>query len=79
MTFRSNPFSLSKVIENSSWLSQIQSTLTLCKMKNETSFEIKAYLKDVSVAQIYNDFLKVEEVVQLSRPPYSPDPHFGYT
>ena len=39
MKFRSNPFSLSKVIESSSWFSHIHSILTVCKMKNKTSFK----------------------------------------
>ena len=39
MKFRFNPFSLSKVIESSSWFSYIHSTVTVCKMKNKTSFK----------------------------------------
>ena len=42
-------------------------------MKNETSFEIRAYIKgsvglNVLFSQIYIDFLKEENVVQLSHP-----------
>ena len=45
-------------IESSSWFGDIYSTLTVCKMKNETSFEIRAYIKgclglNASVSQIY--------------------------
>ena len=78
MKFRSNPFSLSKVNESSSRFGHIHSTVTVCKMKNETSFKIKTFLKgrvrlNVSVSQIYSDFLKEEKIVQLSHPTYSLD------
>ena len=48
------------------------------KIKKQISFEIRAYIKgpdglNVSVSQIYSDFLKEEKVTQLSPPPYSPD------
>ena len=41
MKFWSNPFSLSKVNESSSWFSYLHSTHTVCKMKTEKSFEIR--------------------------------------
>ena len=71
MKFWSNLFSLSKITESSSWFSHKHSTLTVCKMKNETSFEIRAYIKgcvglNVSVSQVYSDILKEEKIVQLS-------------
>ena len=58
MKFQSNQFSFSKVIESSSWFGDIYSTLPVCKMKNETSFEIRAYIKgclglNASVSQIH--------------------------
>lgn len=45
MKFRSNPFSFAKVIKSSCWFGHIHSTLTLCNMENETSFEIRVYIK----------------------------------
>ena len=75
MKFRSNLFSLSKVIESSSWFSHIHSTLTVRKMKNKTSFK-KSVSYDNAPAHkcvLVQDFLKEEKVVQLSHPPYSPD------
>ena len=79
MKFRYNLFTLS--IESSSWFGHILSTLTVYKMENETSFEIRAYIKrcsglNISVSEISSDFLKEEKVIQLSCPPYSPDLRF---
>ena len=47
-------------------------------LKNETTFEITACSKgrvglNISVSQIYSNFLKKVNVVKLSDPPYSPD------
>ena len=72
MKFRSNLFSLSKVIESSSWFSHIHSTLTVCKMKNKTSFEIRAYHKGrigltVSVSQIYSELCQIHGTSVVSK------------
>ena len=71
MKFLPNPIRsvLKKITESSSWLSHIHTTLTASKIQTETSFEIRAYIKgcvglNVSVSQIYIDFLKEEKVVQ---------------
>ena len=42
MKFWSDLFCLSKVIESSSWFVIYTQTFFVCKMKNETSFEIRA-------------------------------------
>ena len=44
MNFRSNPFSLSKLIECSVWYSYIHTPLSVSKMKNGTSFEFRAMI-----------------------------------
>ena len=72
MKFRSNLFSLSKVIESLSCFSHIHSTLTVCKMKRKTSFEIRAYIKDhidpnVSVSQIYAELCQIKETSVVSK------------
>ena len=69
MKFCCNPFSLSKVMESSSWFSYIHSTPTVCKMKNKARFEIRAMTKCV----LFQYFWKEKKVVQLSHPPCSPD------
>ena len=79
MKFRSYPFSLSKVIECSSWFDYIRTTLTLCKMKKRrpaTGLKGLCLIHDNAPAHkcvLVQDFLKEEKVVQLSHPPYSPD------
>ena len=55
--FQSNPFSLSKVIHSGL-------TIRVCKMKNETSFEIRAYIKgrvglNVTVSQIHSELCQI--------------------
>ena len=72
MKFQSNPFSLSKVIESLGWFSHIHSTLTVCKMKNKTSFEIRAYIKghaglNVSVSQIYSELCQIHRTSVVSK------------
>ena len=46
MKFRSKPFSLPNVIASSSWFGHKHSTVTVYKMKNKTSFEIRARLSE---------------------------------
>ena len=78
MKFRSYPFSISKVIENSSWLSHIH---TKVKTRYEprrpaTSLRGLCLIHDNVPAHkcvLVQDFLKEEKVVQLSHPPYLPD------
>ena len=78
MTFRSYPFSLSKVIESSSWFSHIHSKVKTHyeKHRHATGLRDLCLIHDNAPAHkcvLVQDFLKEENVVQLSHPPYSPD------
>ena len=78
MKFRSNPFSLSKVIESSSWFSHIHSKVKAHyeKLRPATGLRGLCLIHDNAPAHkcvLVQDFLKEEKVVQLSHPPYSPD------
>ena len=78
MKFRSNPFSLSKVIESSSWFSHIHSKVKAHyeKRRPATGLRVLCLIHDNAPAHkcvLVQDFLKKEKVVQLSQPPYLPD------
>ena len=78
MKFRSNPFSLSKVIESSSWFSHIHSKVKAHyeKCRPATGLRVLCLIHDNAPAHkciLVQDFLKEEKVVQLSHPPYLPD------
>ena len=78
MKFRSNLFSLSKVIENSSWFSHIHSKVKAHyeKRRPATGLRGLCLIHDNAPAHkcvLVKDILKEEKVVQLSHPPYSPD------
>ena len=70
--FRSNPFSLSKVIESSSWFSHIHSKVKVHYVKHRPVSEV-CVLSIENKCVLVEDFLKEVKVVQLSHPPYSPD------
>ena len=77
--FRSNPFSLSKVIESSSWFSHIHSKVKSHYEKHRPATGLRGLCLIHNNAPAHKcvlvqDFLKEEKVVQLSHPPYSPDP-----
>ena len=76
--FQSNPFSISKVIESSSWFSHIHSKVKAHyeKRRPATGLRGLCLIHDNASAHkcvLVQDFLKEEKVVQLSQPPYSPD------
>ena len=78
MKFRYNRFSLSKVLESSSWFSHIHSNVKAhCeKRRPATGLRGLCLIHDNAPAHkcvLVQDFLKEENVVQLSHPPYSPD------
>ena len=78
MKFRSNPFSLSKVIESSSWFSHIHSKVKehYEKRRPATGLRGLCLIHDNAPAHkcvLVQNFLKGEKVVQLSHPPYLPD------
>ena len=78
MTFRSNPFSLLKVIESSSWFSHIHSKVKAhCeKRKPVTGLRGLCLIHDNAPAHkcvLVQALLKEEKVIQLSHPSYSPD------
>ena len=78
MKFRSNPFSLSKVIENSSWFSYIHSKVKALyeKPRPATGLRGLCLIHDNAPAHkcvLVQDFLKEEKVVLLSHLPYLPD------
>ena len=78
MKFRSNPFSLSKVIGSSSWFSQIHSKVKAHYEKGRPATGLRGLclIHDNTPAHkcvLVQDFLKEEKVVQLSHPLYSPD------
>ena len=78
MKFRSNPFSLSKVIESSSWFSHIHSKVKAHYEKCGPATGLKGLclIHDNAPAHkcvLVQDILKDENVVQLSHPLYSPD------
>ena len=78
MKFRSNPFSVSKVIKCSSWFSHIHSKVKAHyeKRRPATGLRGLCLIHDNAPARkcvLVQDFLKEEKVVQLSHPPYSPD------
>ena len=78
MKFRSNPFSLSKVIESSSWFSHIHSKVKAHyeKLRSATGLRGLCLIHDNAPAHkcdLVQDFLKEDTVVHLSHPPYSPN------
>ena len=79
MILRSNPFSLSKVIESSSWFSHIHSKVKVHyyeKSRPATGLRGLCLIHGNAPAHecvLVQDFLKEEKVVQLSHLPYSPD------
>ena len=78
MKCRSNPFSLSKVIESSSWFSYIHTKVKIHyeKRRPATGLRGLCLIHDNAPAHkcvLVQDFLKEEKVAQLSHPPYSPD------
>ena len=78
MKFWSNPFSLSKVIESSSWFSHIHSKVKAHyeKCRPATGLRGLCLIHDnapVHKCVLIQDLFKEENVVQLSHPPYSPD------
>ena len=78
MEFRSNPFSLSKVIESSIWFSHIHSKVKAHYEKRRPASGLRGlcFIHDNAPFHKYvlvQDFLKEEKVVHLSHPPYSPD------
>ena len=78
MKFWSNLFSLSKVIESSSWFSHIHSKVKAHYEKHRPATGLRGLclIHDKAPAHkcvLVQDFLKEEKVVQLSHPPYSPD------
>ena len=78
MKFRSNPFSLSKVIESSSWFSHIHSKVKAHYENRRPATGLRGLCLIHANAPahkcvIVQDFLKEEKVVQLSHPPYSPE------
>ena len=78
MKFLSNPFSLSKVIESSSWFNHIHSKVKAHykKRRPATSLRGLSLIHDNAPAHkcdLFQDFLKEEKVVKLSHPPYLPD------
>ena len=78
MKFRSNPFSLSNVIESSSWFSHIHSKVKAHNEKRRAATGLRGMclIHDNAPAHkcvFVQDLLKEEKVVQPSHPPYSPD------
>ena len=78
MKFRSNTFSVSKVIKSSSWCSHIHSKVKVHyeKRRPATGLRGLCLVHDNAPAHkcvLVQDFLKEEKVVQLSHPPYSQD------
>ena len=78
MKFRSNPFSLSKVIESSSWFSHIHSKLKAHYENHRPATGLRGLClihgnAPAHKCVLVQDVLKEERVVQLSHPPYSPD------
>ena len=78
MIFRSNPFSISKVIESSSWFSHIHSKVKVHHEKSRPATGLRGLClihgnTPAHECVLVQDFLKEEKVVQLSHPPYSPD------
>ena len=75
MKFRSNPFSLSKVIECASWFSHIHSKVKAHYEIHRPATGLRGLclIHDNAPAHkcvLVQDFLKEEKVVQLSHPPY---------
>ena len=78
MKFRSNLFSISNVIESSSWFSHIHSKVKAHYEKRGPATGLRGLclIYDKAPAHkcvLLQDFLKEEKVVQFSHPPYSPD------
>ena len=78
MKFQSNLFSLSEVIESSSWISDIHSKVKSHyeKLRPATGLRGLCLIHDNAPAYkciLVQDFLKEEKVVQLSHPSYLPD------
>ena len=78
MKCRSNLFSLSKVIESSSWFKHKHSKVEAHyeKRRPATGLRSLCLIHDNAPAHkcvLVQGFLKEEKVVQLSHPPYSPD------
>ena len=78
MKFRSNPFSVSNVIESSNWFSHIHSKVKVhCEPRRPaTGLRGLCLIHDNAPAHtcvLVQDFLKKEKVVQLSHPLYSPE------